>query len=414
MNYTFLLLTASLHLQSPFFTHQKSFSHATLTFDHIKFGRSFSNFFYSQSSFSKTIFQSAHFSHFLASPVVVDSKTISNQLFYNQGFQFRGGREMTFLNSVFESCSSISMGGGIQLFGNTLDKSNLTISNCLFDSCSAGMQGGAVYALSSRYIISESCFTRCYAKDKQTCSLRGESQFTHLINMTTVYLNGHGTNDMTTFSTSSTVIVITNINSTRNNVENMAAGHYVATNLMCYLKYSTFSDNIGVNVLNIQLRNHESSIEYVNMINNTASIKFTSLIYCNAKTAFGHFVFVRNSNPLVFTEKEGRIFLIDCIFDLSMNDFLFEGQITHSRCDFEVDNPITHVFSKHPEKLCSNKFKKNIQTENEEEQSSKIWYFVAVAVCIIAIAVLFVENPFQNATEENVPFLSQKEARKFH
>lgn len=125
----------------------------------------------------------------------------------------------------------------------------------------------------------------------------------HSINFTTICLNGFLKNEQynsdekdksITFTSFSNIIIVVNNNNTKNSVSHNSGGQQIISNFIAYLKYSTFSNNIGESILHISLKDDKSSIEYINILNNSAILKFHGNVICFAQTAFVHFVFINN------------------------------------------------------------------------------------------------------------------------
>jgi hypothetical protein len=303
---------------------------------------------------------------------------------------------------VFDSCVSNSAGGAIQLYADTLNHSFLSLYRCLFHSCTANMHGGAVYALSARYLIADTCFSWCSARDRQAALFRGESSVPHQVNLSIIAFCGRGSSDRTTLSTASSIIVVVDFNSTYNNVAQWAAGHYLETYRMAYTRFATYSANIGVNVLNYQLRNHEASLDCVNLVNNSASLSWKTLIYSNAKTIFNHYYFVQNSRPLVVCDQQmGGASFIDCVFDVPFDEKLFGCSFSHTGCQFDVENPTIHSFSSLRKDVCIDKF---AVSTSEGDSNSLIWWALGVAVCAVGGYVLVFGGPKAKNDEERLPW----------
>jgi hypothetical protein len=313
---------------------------------------------------------------------------------------------MIFTDCVFDSCISNSAGGAIQLYTDSLGGSLLSLTGCLFHSCTATMHGGAVYALVARHVIANSCFTWCSARDRQAGMLRGESEEPHTINLTLVAFCGQGTGDRTTFSTSSGRMVTIDTNSTCNNVAQWAAGHYFETNTMAIMMFTSFSDNIGVNVLNYQIRNQQSSLEYVKLVNNSAALSWKALLYSSAKVELRHFYFVQNSKPLVTCNlASANATLVDCIFDVPFDAQLFRCSFTWTQCEFDIENPILPSFTTLRKDICANRFR--IQS-TEEKSDMIVWCLLGIAMCAACGYILFFGGPRSKDEEERLPFRRAK------
>jgi hypothetical protein len=309
---------------------------------------------------------------------------------------------------VFDNCISNSAGGAIQLYTDTLNGSFLSLTRCFFHSCTANMHGGAVYALVARHAIVDSCFNWCSSRDRQAGLFRGESSVPHVINLTLIAFCGRGTNDRTTFSTSSAIMIVVDMNSTCNNVAQWAAGHYLETNRMAYMKFTTFSDNIGVNILNYQLRNQESSLEYVKLVNNSAALSWKTLIYTSAGIAMGHFYFVQNSKPFVVADPlVQNVFFIDCVFDVPFENKLFSCTFNHTQCEFDIENPVLPAWTTLRSDICVDRFA--VKTA-DEVSDTLIWWILGIAVCVAGGYILFFGGPRGKNDEERLPF---KRARRF-
>jgi hypothetical protein len=344
----------------------------------------------------------SRFQHFLSSAIHVNTQDFDNKLYQNHNIVLRDRGELFFTDCVFDTCVSNSAGGAIQLYADTLNGSDLCLVRCFFQACTANMHGGAVYALVAHFAVIDSCFAWCSARDRQAALLRGESVPFHPINQSVICFCGRGVNDRTTFSTSSSTVFVNTLNLTFNNVAQWAAGHYLESNRMATMRFSTFSNNIGVNILNLQLRNHESDLESVNFVNNSASLSWKTLIYANANVNFVHFYFVMNSKPFLITDKvaEAAVF-VDCVFDVPFDDKLFSGSFSYTQCLFDVEAVSLPVFATFRKDVCVNQF-----AVKDEEGSSDtlIWWLLAVVVCGVAGYLFFFGSPKPRDEEERVPF----------
>jgi hypothetical protein len=170
---------------------------------------------------------------------------------------------------------------------------------------------------------------------------------------------------------------------------------------MAYMRFSTFSDNIGVNVINFQLRSRESSLEYVNMLNNSASLSWKTLIYANSGVAIKNFCFVQNSKPLILTDKAaGGAVFIDCIFDLPFDDKLFSGSVSWTKCEFDVEAPSIPRYSTLRTDVCVNQF---ATSDDESNSDALIWWLLGLSVAGVAGYLFFFGSPKADA-EERQPF----------
>lgn len=405
-NLSLSLLVLANHLHGPFIQSTNSYHFTNTRIFQSRLSR-FSSHFFSTGSLSASL--EAHkvsFGKFLASAIQIDTGLSENRVYVNEGCNVRETGNYTFFDCVFDTCSSTTTGGGIQMLGNTLDDSYLRIERCIFDTCNAGMHGGAIYALTSRYNVVDSCFIRCYAKEKQSVCLRGEyREGLNTLNLSVFARNGRGTRDKTTISVTSTVVALVDLNITLNYVAQRGAGAYIASNAFTFMKYSNVNDNTGMNVLNYQFRNPQSSCEYVNIINNTASVSWETLIYSNAEIAFGHYVFSQNSMPLIITDqKAGRVIFVDCTFDVPMEQRMFSGNVTFANCEFDIENPEIRVYSPMSKGMCVNR---NRVTEEVVEGESKIWYLLGLLIIAGGVYFLFFYSPNEATKEERIPFLQR-------
>jgi hypothetical protein len=342
------------------------------------------------------------FKHFLSSPIFVNTQDFDEKLWQNQGLVLRNTGDLFFNDCVFDSCVSNSAGGAIQLYADTLNHSFLSLYRCLFHSCTANMHGGAVYALSARYMIVDTCFSWCSARDRQAGLFRGESSVPHQVNQSIISFCGRGYGDRTTLSTASGIIIVVDFNVTYNNVAQWAAGQYLETYRMAYTRFATYCANIGVNVLNYQLRNHEASLDYVNLLNNSAALTWKTLIYANAKAVFNHYYFVQNSAPLVQCDQQmGGTSFVDCVFDVPFDEKLFGCTFSHTGCQFDVENPVPPSFSSLRKDICIDKF---AVPTSEDGPNSLIWWVVGLAVCGVGGYVLFFGGPKSKNDEDRVPW----------
>lgn len=411
-NLSLSLLVVANHLHSPFIQPANSYHLTNTRVFQSRLSRFSTHFFATRTLTSSLQAYKVSFSNFLASPIKIDTGLSENRMYVNEGCSIRDTGNYTFFDCTFDTCASTTTGGGIQMLGNTLDDSYLHIERCLFDTCNAGMHGGAIYALTSRYNIIDSCFIRCYAKEKQSVCLRGEfREGLNTLNLSVFARNGRGARDRTTISVTSTVVALVDLNITLNYVAQRGAGAYIASNAFTFMKYSNVNDNTGMNVLNYQFRNPQSSCEYVNIVNNTASVSWETLIYSNAEIAFGHYVFSQNSMPLIITDqKAGRVIFVDCTFDIPMEQRMFSGNITFARCEFDIENPEMRVYSPMSKQMCVNRHR--LPAEVEDEGDSKIWYLLGLLIIAGGVYILFFYSPKNTGSkEELLPFLQNRKGR---
>lgn len=146
------------------------------------------------------------------------------------------------------------------------------------------------------------CFKHCYFNECHVANLRGESKNMHSINFTTICLNGFLPNEQynsdekdksITFTSFSNIIIVVNNNNTKNSVSHNSGGQQIISNFIAYLKYSTFSNIIGESILHISLKNDKSSIEYINILNNSAILKFHGSVIFFCKNCFWPFCFYK-------------------------------------------------------------------------------------------------------------------------
>lgn len=449
MNYSILCLSATLHFTSPLLSISHNKANLDFFLNRVYFQQSFSHFLFSQSYITDFHIQNSKFKNFLSSTIIVNTLDISDKYFFKENLVYRKDINVKLQGTIFDSCSSMSLGGAIQILANSNRNSSLNITDCLFDKCCAMIHGGAIFALVSHYFIESSCFKYCWARDKQVASLRSESNLLHSINFTTIYMNGKQpymksdedlipkNSILTTFSSFAPLIVVANINNTKNTVTDNCAGHYIISSYMAYLKHSTFSDNSGEKILHISLKNN-SSIDHINLINNSAYLKYKGLIFCSAKTTFEDFIFIKNMHPLVCTSRYGNVNLINCLFDFPENqitkidndnketdnknlDIGFEGNVSYQKCVFDNKLSITHETFTIPPILCKNKY----DYDQDEEKSKYINWFLCILYFIFALIIIYVilfiyfRKPSyrlrsrlrikrEEEREERVPFISKK------
>lgn len=447
MNYSILYLSSVLHFSSPFLSIPQNLIHFNLFQYNVYFQQSFTHFLFCQTGFANFQMENSRFKSFLSSPIKINSNNFTNEYFYKESLLYKKDVNLKLHGNVFESCSSLSVGGAIQIFAVPHGNSSLSITDCFFDKCCAMIQGGAIFALVSQYAIQTSCFKHCWSRDKQVANLKSESYVMHSINFTAICLNGIQSNlkdddDLnpknsmqTTFTSYSTDISIVNINSTKNVVsENCACNHIISTS-MAYLKFSTFSDNLGEKALHFSLKN-QSSIEYINMINNSAYLKYKALIFCSARASFMHLVFINNMYPLVRSSRQGRVWIIDCIFDFnekqiidgeSINENIqnsnnaFNGNISYTNCVFDKKLAKPNEFPELLPELCINKF------DTSENKFISYWYFYVLCLAILFLLIISflilrfykpltryiskMKHKKEVEREERLPFIDKKNNR---
>jgi hypothetical protein len=369
---------------------------------HGRFRRFSAPFYFSQNPFSTLAVSLTTFHKFLFSPIYLNTQSFENKLYQNHNLILRERGELVFSDCVFDTCVSNSAGGALQLYSDTVNASELVVHRCLFRSCSANMHGGAIYALVARYTISDSCFIWCTAKDRQAALLRGEASSLHLINLTVICRCGRGISDRTAFSTASLAVAVMDVNSTHNNVAQWAAGYYLESNRMTFMKFCVFAHNLGVNVLNYQLKSQETALEFINFVNNSASLAWKTLIYVNTNVDFIRFYFMDNPNPLVISDKAaGWINLMKCVFDVPFDNRFYSGSISHTNCEFDVLIPVLPVYSAFRSHICVNQFSLPHEDSNQEVV---IWWLLAIVVCAVAGGVFLYGSPKPKDDDERVPF----------
>jgi hypothetical protein len=195
------------------------------------------------------------------------------------------------------------------------------------------------------------------------------------------------------------------VNFSCNNVAEFAAGHYFESNRFGSMVFTTFSDNIGSNVLNLQIRNQESSFEYVKMTNNSAALSWKALVHSMARVEFRRFYFVQNSKPFIFCDKMGSAVLTECLFDVPFDEKLFSCSYSYTKCEFDVENPKLPSFTTLRQNICVDRF---AVKGNEEKSDSVVWWLIGIAVCIAGGYLLFFGGPKGKDDEERVPFRRAK------
>jgi hypothetical protein len=401
-NVSVVLFALAGHYSSPFFEQPLSHTSGRFSLARSKFLCFAQHLYFSRSSLASLSVKFTKFQDFLSSAIAVNTQDYEHELYQNQNLILRDRGDLLFTDCVFDTCVSNSAGGAIQLYADTLKDSELSLIRCLFQSCTANMHGGAVYALVARYYVIDSCFAVCSARDRQAALFRGESPKTHTINTSVICFCGRGSGDRTTFSTSSSSVAIINVNSSYNNVDQYAAGYYLESNRMAFMKFSVFSGNCGVNVLNYRLKSEESAFEYVNLLNNSASHSWKTLIYTNAKVSMGHFYFVQNSKPLIITEKAiGGALFIACIFDAPLHNGLFIGSCSHTQCEFDVESPSFPVYSTFRKAICVNRFTLN---EDDTNSDALIWWSLFLAICGISGYLFFFGSPKSKKEDDRIRF----------
>ena len=420
MNLSLIFLYCSFKENSPFLTNSKTMASSSFLFDNNFIRKSFSSFCFSQAKSNKYVFNNMKFYSFLSSPLIFNRENYVEQYYTDDSLVLERAEKIQINNSVFKTCVSSAFGGGIRYDGNVLDDSHLIISQCLFEKCIARLYGGAVYASCSRYSISESCFSGCLARSRQAALFRGESKYSHVFNLLSIYNNGRGKDDQMTLETSSNSVIITNINSTKNAIEKASSGLLIKSNFMLFMKFSTFCENTGSSVLNINLKNLQSSIEYNNIINNRkSSDPFESIISCSPKMVFAHFNFYNNSIPIIINKQTNSpVFFKLCEFDIPFNDQNFVGDIKHSDCQFEVKDVKTYEISKVPEHICiaaKNNMKQFYKSKNKF--IGRFILIVSIGLWLIGtvfFVLMFAMRSFRQKGQKNIkddemiPFFSKK------
>jgi hypothetical protein len=401
-NLSILLLSLANHRTTPLLSCPISQTLTKTSILRSRFLHFSTHFYFSQNPFSDLTVSLTTFHQFLSSPIYLNTHIFENKLYQNHNLVLRERGDLLFSDCVFDTCVSNSAGGALQLYSDTVNASELSVDRCLFRCCSANMHGGAIYALVARYTISDSCFVWCTAKDRQAALLRGEAAALHLINLTVVCRCGRGIADRTAFSTASLTVAVMDVNSSYNNVAQWAAGYYLESNRMTFMKFCVFAHNLGVNVLNYQLKSQETALEFINLVNNSASLTWKTLIYVNTNVELIRFYFVDNPNPLVITDKAaGGINLVQCVFDVPFNNRFYSGSISHTDCEFDAVAPSLPVYSAFRSRICVNQFGIVQEDSNSEVV---IWWVLAIVVCAVAGGVFLYGSPKPKDDDERVPF----------
>ena len=148
-------------------------------FNDLKFSKSFSHFFYSDSSnFNKLLFIKSTFSHTLTQPIYISSKSYREKVFQGKTFKSKAKKlEFDFCKFI-EIQTQNSSGGAIFTTVPT------TITSCSFNKCSA-QNGGAIFT-SNELIIKHSSFSGIQAYEKDGC-ISYDLNYNTNINYTSFY-----------------------------------------------------------------------------------------------------------------------------------------------------------------------------------------------------------------------------------
>lgn len=173
-NSTYLYLTVSHLLASPFFIQSSSSNIQQITFERSSFNHFFKNFYYSTASFTKNFkgqkFEMVLFTNFLDSPIKIEGINIENTTHTEQK-AVSIYSDVFISYCVFKNCHSRSgSGGGLSITTPTSvvkDTSNsikFQLISSTFYNCSSISGGGIFVQFNGDIEISNVCFNNCEAK----------------------------------------------------------------------------------------------------------------------------------------------------------------------------------------------------------------------------------------------------------
>lgn len=176
---------------------------------------------------------------------------------------------------------------------------------------------------------------------------------------------------------------------------------------MATVRFTTYSDNIGVNVLNLQIRNFQSALSDVKLLNNSAAMSWKGLVYSSGPVVLTRFYFVQNSKPLVVSDPQwGSAVCVDCLFDIPLEPKLFSCSFSITKCEFDVENPILPSFATLSRDICVDRF---AVKGADDASDTIIWWLLGIAVCGAAGYVVLSGRPKGRNDDERQPF---RHARK--
>jgi hypothetical protein len=98
--------------------------------------------------------------------------------------------------------------------------------------------------------------------------------------------------DRITSSKSSAMIRVIGFNIIYNNSMQLTARHYLESNRLAFMTFMTLAENIGINVSNLLIRNYDSLLDYLKLVNNSATLSWKISMSSHAQVVFKHFSFL--------------------------------------------------------------------------------------------------------------------------
>lgn len=282
-----------------------------------RFSRMASPVFFSTAEREHARFAFSHFSHFLNSPIKVDSVAFYlNNTVRNRPSQF-DHPSIVISSCFFSFCESTRDGGAIEYLKE--GSGTLWCENSVFSSNAASANGGAIYFEGETFTFKENCFDSCICDNMgQAYNVRCSNREVRSdINETWISAcspepknrNGYGTY----IQQGATNHYYVNISGAR-----MVRGAATIAAIMCdarVVMFCTFTNNSAYRTIEFMYSLVETDIVMCNFINNTATMM--AVIGYSMTTTIKKCFFQHNSKPIT-SQPAGRPHTItfqECLYD---------------------------------------------------------------------------------------------------
>jgi hypothetical protein len=258
-----------------------------------------------------------------------------------QRAQYSNGSRITLRNTVYDGCSSHSLGGAVSI---DRESSIFELSDCRFLHCHSDQVGGALEFFGDYFSMTRFTGVACTAQTRSFCCCWAfaATRSTSSMNESSGYL-GSAFQDSFGFNTrqspSSFTGILFNLNSTFNHVDDSASGFTSVGASPYSVTYARIHSNDKGGTIVVQVIPKDPyPIRCVEFWNNTIDLKTTNpgVIWSNIMIDCQDCVFLSNTAPYLVGTTQGAgskvMNFLRCVFDQTVVSGIENIKILTAEC----------------------------------------------------------------------------------